>query len=430
MEYDRLKQILEVSRHMAETRALEPLLDYVIDEALRLTRAERGYLILVQPDQMLEIKVKRNQRGAISPKTVDQISLSVVNQVIESSSPLILDDAINDSRFDGARSIVDLKLRSIMCVPLITHGETIGSIYFENRSIRNRFSDEDLSSLTIFANQAAIAIENARLNDDLEARVQARTSELEKSWTELVEANQLRTVWLSNMSHDLRAPLGIAITALSLLQEGALGRLTDTQIEWVGKSLEAVQHAVNLINDIFYFFKLEGGGITLNRETIPLQPFLQSVFQVALGLPWKKPVDFKLDVTTGPVIVSLDPLRVRQVLLNLLTNAQKFTYRGQVILYAKTLDNAVLIGVKDTGEGIAADKLDRVFQRFQQVDDNVQRREKGAGLGLAICRELVEMHGGRIWVESMPGQGSNFMFTLPFGDATAAAKVDPPVDFS
>jgi signal transduction histidine kinase len=103
-----------------------------------------------------------------------------------------------------------------------------------------------------------------------------------------------------------------------------------------------------------------------------------------------------------------------------LTNAQKFTSRGQVILYAETLEHEVIIGVKDSGEGIAADKLNKLFQRYHQADDNFERRQQGSGLGLAICQELVEMHGGRIWVESTPGEGSNFRFTLPVGPPTAS----------
>ncbi len=128
-------------------------------------------------------------------------------------------------------------------------------------------------------------------------------------------------------------------------------------------------------------------------------------------------------ITSPNVLMLIDPVRIRQVVLNLLSNAYKFTTQGSVMLYAEYRpdDKEVLIGVKDTGEGIAADKLDRLFKRFQQVDDNEERRRQGSGLGLAICRELVEMHSGRIWVESKPGIGSNFMFSLP---------LTPPDQFS
>ena len=419
MEQNFLQQILEVSRHMAETRTLEPLLNYVIDEAIKLVGAERGYIVLVKPDGTLEIRVKRGQGGEELAGDEDFISRSVFNEVVKSGKPLVLRDAVNDPHFQSAQSVVSLQLRSIMCVPFISKGETIGALYVENRSIRNRFKEDDLPPLILFANQASVAIENAALNDELEARVTARTRELEKSWSEVVEANRLRTVWLSNVAHDLRAPLGITTTSLSFLQEGGLGDLNAAQLEWVDKALKSALFTNRLINDLFDLFKMASGGIKLRQENISLHVFLQSVYDVALGLPHPEHVTFELDSSDELPDVVIDPTRIRQVLLNLISNAYKFTQEGSVTLYARHLadDNEVLIGLKDTGEGIPADKLAHLFKRFQQVDDNEERRRQGSGLGLAICRELVEMHEGRIWVESTPGEGSNFMFILPLESA-------------
>lgn len=414
-EQNLLPKILDISRRMAETRALEPLLNYVIDEAIALVGAERGYIVLVRPDSSLEIRVKRGQGGETLADEDDPISTSVFNEVVATAKPVIIRDAINDPQFGVAQSVICLQLRSIMCVPFIARGETIGAIYVENRSIRNRFKEDDLPPLTLFANQAAIAIENAAINDDLEARVSARTKELERSWSEVIEANRLRTVWLSNVAHDLRAPLGIVTASLSFLQEGGLGSLNPDQLEWIGKSLQAVQHTSSLTNDLFDLFKIETGGLTSEREMVAMQEFLQNVYDVGLGLPWPKTVALKLDISPPLPHLHIDPLRIRQVLINLLSNAHKFTSQGSVTLIARYQADRqeMLLGVKDTGEGIAADKVELLFQRFQQVDHNTQRRRQGAGLGLAICRELVEMHGGRIWVESEPGVGSSFFFTLP-----------------
>ncbi len=416
-----LQQILDISRHMTEIRVLEPLLNYVIDEAIKLVGAERGYIVLVQPDGMLGIKVKRGRGGEnLEGVEEDHISKSVFDEVVNTGEPLILRDAVNDPRFGEALSVISLQLRSIMCVPFISRGETIGVLYVENRSIRNRFTEDNLPPLILFANQAAVAIENAALNDDLETRVAARTRELEKSWTEVVEANRLRTVWLSNVTHDLRAPLGITTASLSFLQEGGLGDLNDDQLTWVGKSLQAVYHTADLIDDLFDLFKMDSGGIKLRPEMISLQEFLQNVYDVGLGLPCPDGVTFELDISTATLPnVFIDSARIRQVVLNLLSNAYKFTHQGSVTLHAsyQAGEQEVVIGINDTGEGITADKIERLFQRFQQVDDNEERRQQGSGLGLAICRELVEAHGGRIWVESKPGVGSDFIFSLP---------LDPP----
>jgi signal transduction histidine kinase len=145
------------------------------------------------------------------------------------------------------------------------------------------------------------------------------------------------------------------------------------------------------------------------------QEFLQNVYNVGLGLTWPRAVTFKIDVSPPLPDVCIDPVRIRQVLLNLISNAHKFTSQGEVTLHAhyQAGQEEVVIGVADTGEGIAADQIERAFQRFQQVDNNPKRKRLGTGLGLAICRELVELHGGRIWVESTLGVGSDFLFTLP-----------------
>lgn len=425
-----LEHMLIISRHMAEMRNLGPLLTYVIDEAIKLVGAEKGYIVLVRDDGTFEFMAKRGRGGIDLEDGEDQISTSVLNKVIQSGEPLILRDAINDPGFSEARSVVALGLRSIMCVPLIASGKTIGGIYVENRAIRNRFKKEDLSPLTLFANQAAaVAIQNAVINDKLETIVADRTKalqersrelekahdELEKSWTEAVEANRLRTVWLSNLAHDLRAPLNIVTMTLSALEKGSLGELNAEQFEWVTKSLTAVQHTKNLIDNLFDIFKIEAGAITLHQTKVNLESFLRDIYDVAQGLPWYHDVTLKLDLAPPLPAIMIDPVRMRQVLINLLTNAQKFTVHGTVRIHARydRASQEVVIGIADTGEGIPADKLGHLFQRFQQVDDDSDRRRLGTGLGLAICREFVEMHGGRIWVESQVGQGADFIFTLP-----------------
>lgn len=204
MRRNLLEHILCVSRHMAETQALIPLLNYVMDEAIELAGAERGYVVLIQPDSTLDVRVKRGMGGVALEAAEDQVSKSILSQAVEASQPLVLRDAMKDPRFDESESVVILGLRSIMCVPLVSRGETIGAIYVENRSIRNRFSEDDLPPLILFANQAAVYIENARLfealqkaNDSLEIRVRERTAELteakaaaETAYAELQRRNQ------------------------------------------------------------------------------------------------------------------------------------------------------------------------------------------------------------------------------------------------
>lgn len=188
MEQNLLRHILDVSRYIAETRDLALLLNYVIDEAIQLVGAERGYVVLVQSCGALDLRVQRGPGGQALEEDEEQVSQSILRQVVESGEPLVLRDAMQDNRFGEAESVVILGLRSIMCVPLVSHGDTTGAIYVENRSIRGRFDQDDVIPLVLFANQAAIAIENARLfqslqqsQDELEARVKERTIELSEA---------------------------------------------------------------------------------------------------------------------------------------------------------------------------------------------------------------------------------------------------------
>lgn len=422
MDQHTLERILDLSSRMAETRTLQPLLEYAMDEAMKLVGAERGYIVLLTEGGTLDFRVMRSAESTPMEAGEDQISTTILDKVIISGQPMIVRDASSDPELGRAKSVAMLRLRSVMCVPLIAHGEVIGAIYVENRTIRGRFSEGDQFPLTIFANQAAVAIENAELNDALEARVAERTRELEyakavieRSWADAVEANRLRTTMLGNLTHDFRSPLSIVIESLHLLKDGIFGDLNADQNEWITKALDASRYVLNLTNDVFDLTKIEIGGLALYKQEVCLSEFLDKSFRTAQGLPWPESVSLDNQIPPDLPCIPLDPVRISQVLLNLFSNAHKYTSQGKVTLYASHLvdQDAVLIGVQDTGGGIDPVQVDKLFQRFQQMDKNRDRRRLGTGLGLAISRELVEMHGGRIWLDNHPGEGADFKFILP-----------------
>ncbi len=423
MNAEVLERVLHLSRSMAETRTLSPLLDYAMDEAMSLVNAKRGFIVLLNDDGSLDFRVKRGSRRDGTTVGEDQISTSILGHVVESGQPIIINDASADPKWNKESSVAFLGLRSVMCVPLIARGKTIGGIYVENRDVRNCFSEDDLPPLILFANQAAVSIENAALNDALEARVEARTrelqlakAELEENWHKAIEVNRHQTLLFGNVAHDVRAPLSVVVSTLRLMLEGAFGDLTADQIEWLNKALHASSIIQTLTTDMFDLTKIELGHLALIPEPIQPNDFLTQVYEVGTGLPWTAGVNFQLDVPDVLPEANFDPRRITQVLVNLLSNALKFTSQGSVTLYARALEarEGLLLGVRDTGEGIAHEYLDKLFQPFHQVDEDEKRRRLGTGLGLAICRELVEMHGGRIWVESERGSGSDFKFVLPW----------------
>jgi signal transduction histidine kinase len=410
---------------MVQTRNLEPLLKYMMKEAIDLVRAERGYIVLMRDNGELDFRVVHDvENNLVVDNAADQISMSILSDVMASGSPLLLSDALSDPNFGTATSVLELKLRSVMCVPLIVGGETTGAIYVENRSVTGMFLDEDLQPLTLFANQASVAIENAMLNEQLEARVASRTAELkealeelESNWQEAEEAYRLRSLVLGGVAHDVRAPLVVASTALAMIEDGSFGEVNEEQRVWVNKSLDALNHAMELIQDVFDLAKIEMGQFSFEPEYTDLGGFLHGLYATAEGLPWGEAVTFSLELPEELPDILLDPIHIRRVVFNLVSNAMKFTEEGQVTLYAEVDEEnkRVLVGVRDTGEGIPKEHVKRLFDRFHQADENTARRRKGAGLGLAISRELVEIHGGEIWVESTLGEGADFTFVLPLG---------------
>ena len=419
-----LHHIFNINRRMAETRSLTPLLDYSMQEAISLIGAERGYLVLVELDGSLTFRAFRGPDDETLDETAnDQISMTILEQVVRTGKPALVKNASTDKALSHQSSVIRLALRSVLCVPLVARGKTIGAIYLENRKVTGRFNEQQLMLLELFANQAAVSIENARLNDNLEALVDARTHELqeakdtlEQSWLEAVEVNRLRTGLLANIAHDMRAPLTIIVGSLSMIADGDMGPLSTEQSDWISRSRDSANHVLLLIDDVFDLTKLDMGILSLYKEEVNLRDFLRNIFEIAEALPWHKDVVLQLELSdelTG-VKVRIDPHRIRQVMLNLLSNAVKFTRKGSVTIHAQydLAEKAIVVGVRDTGEGIDPDKIGRLFERFQQVDENRSRRRTGTGLGLSISRDLVQMHGGRIWVDSTMDVGSDFKFTI------------------
>ncbi len=410
MNVELLTKILAVSCRMTETRDLEQLLQLALSEMLNVIGGETGYIVLVQEEGQLDFRV----RAGTGADTGDELSRSIFDDVILMGKPLVITDALADERYAAKSSIINLKLRSVMCVPLTSNAITIGAIYVESRTVAGAFRQEDLEPFILFANQAAVSIENAMIIAHLEERVTARTAELERSWQDAVEANRMRTTVLGQVAHDMRTPLSSIAIGLRMMNHPKVGTLNADQLDWAGRVTLAVQQMERMTQDLFNLTKIELGVLEISPEQVDLKQLLEQVYQVGTALPWPDTVRFESDLPGTLPQVWVDPGRMQQVLMNLITNAQKYTEQGSVTLYARDREpGEILIGVQDTGEGIPDEAQSAIFERFRQFDRNAARRVAGAGLGLAICKELVEKQGGRIWVSSAPGQGSNFVVALP-----------------
>lgn len=290
-----------------------------------------------------------------------------------------------------------------LVVPILAGEDILGEIEFEEPE--RAWSEEDRQLVEEIARQLGLALQDARSH-------QLTQHALE----EMREADQLKSQFLANMSHELRTPLNSIIGFSKVILKGIDGPVTDTQREDLTAIYNAGQHLLGLISDMLDISRIEAGKLDLSFEDVNVTEIMEGVMTTAIGLVKDKPIELITDVPDDLPTITADRMRVRQVLLNLVSNAAKFTEEGQIAVSARHVtepDPEILVAVADTGIGISEEDVEKLFEPFSQVDPSPTRKSGGSGLGLSIARHLVELHGGRIWVESTLGEGSTFAFTLP-----------------
>jgi signal transduction histidine kinase len=282
-------------------------------------------------------------------------------------------------------------------------GRPIGGIFLTRPTV-DPFTDQQINLVATFADQAVIAIENVRLFDEIQDKSR-----------QLVEASHHKSQFLANMSHELRTPLNAIIGVSEMLREDAEALKQDT--EPLDRVLGAGRHLLALINDILDLSKIEAGRMELHLESFALAPLIEDVGKTIEPLAAKN--ENRVAVSCDAAIGSLhaDQMRLRQALLNLMSNANKFTERGTLTVDARQAQQNgrdwVTIAVADTGIGMTPDQMGKLFQEFSQADTSTTRKYGGTGLGLAISKRFCQMMGGDIMVESEPGRGSTFTIRVP-----------------
>jgi signal transduction histidine kinase len=349
--------------------------------------------------------------------------------------------------------IATLRSRVFANVPLVVQGRAIGVLGVDRKHSRRPFEPAALALLQLFAGQAALAIEHGRLYEaqrtaaiQLEATVEARTRDLQVANVRLEEASRVaeeasrhKSAFLANMSHELRTPLNAILGFSELLAQQTYGPLTQKQARYVDNVHTSGQYLLALINDLLDLSKIEAGKLELQTQAFDLREALEAALHVFRHQAEAKQQTLMLQVADDVSIITADPLRIKQVLYNLLSNAVKFTPDGgRVTVTARRVPSSefhvpssepgtwdlepgtarvteyVEIAVADTGIGIKAEDLPKLFQPFTQLEHTLTKQAQGTGLGLALTRRLVELHGGTIWAESAgEGRGSTFTIRLP-----------------
>ena len=305
-----------------------------------------------------------------------------------------------------------VRTQEFFIIPMVARGQTVGIFTGDNKPSRRPISAGTLDILQTFASHAAVAVANARLFREI----------AEKS-RQLEIASRHKSEFLSNMSHELRTPLNAIIGFAEVLGDRMFGELNDKQTEYVEVIMESGRHLLSLINDILDLSKVEAGRMELELTAVDLRRLIDDALILVRERAGRRTIVLARVVDRDVGAVRADERKVKQVLLNLLSNAIKFTPEGgRVDVRATRRDAEIEVAVRDTGVGIAPEEREMVFEEFRQVGSHAAKQE-GTGLGLTLCRKFIELHGGRIWVESKVGEGSTFTFTLPLPEGADAQSM-------
>jgi signal transduction histidine kinase len=400
-----LQALGEVSQAVNSTLDLETVLSTIVAKAAQLSGTEAG-AIYGYDEQAREFHLRATygmDQELIDALTQRHIDLDDPNigEVFAQREPLQVADLKEEAASELNKIALRAGYRARMVAPLL-RGEDIVGMLVVRRRTPGEFAKNTVDIIKTFAAQSALAIQNARLFHEIEDKSR-----------QLEEASQHKSQFLANMSHELRTPLNAILGYTELMADGAYGEPSEKMLG-ILKRLEANgRHLLGLINDVLDLSKIEAGQLELELSDYSVQDIAQTVRSTLEPLAADKKLAFKVEMAAGLPSGHGDGRRLTQVLINLVGNAIKFTDAGEVAIKAEANNGLFYVSVRDTGPGISGGDQAKLFQEFQQADNAITKKKGGTGLGLAISKRIIEMHGGKIWVESQLGQGSTFAFTLP-----------------
>lgn len=452
---DRLEALTMQSRTVSATLDPQGVFNLIVDAVVRLLDAALARVWVVEESSGDLVR----KAGAGDSDLIDYPQLrlrpgeGMAGEALVEKETISINHPVKDPRYLQKKWAQAQGIRAAAAVPLVVGDRALG-VLSAMRRVDSPFSPEDLRLLTLFANQAAIAVDNARLYEEqrqaarhLEATVEARTEELRAANARLQEAVQraeeafrTRSRFLATMSHELRTPLNAIIGFSELLEDCQFGSLNARQQRYVSHVLASGRHLLSLINDMLDLVKIEAHKLRLQPASFPLPKALKAVLQGFRPQAKEKRLELHLTLKACPPTLVADLVRFKQIILNLLSNAVKFTPSGGTVSVAarrvhsseftvqsksgsgcepSTVNRElhrewVEIAVQDTGIGFNREDVPKLFEEFTQLDASLARRHEGTGLGLALTKKLVEMHGGTIQADSAgEGRGSTFTVTLP-----------------
>jgi signal transduction histidine kinase len=402
---EKLRALGDVSQAVNSTLDLETVLSTIVAKAVQLSETEAGTIyVFNEVTQKFELRSTYGMDdtliAAIKERHIRIGGDPGVDQAAANRAPVQISD-VRKVPSEDLEVLVRAGFRALLAVPLLGADRIVGALVVRRRQ-PGEFSRSTVDLLETFADQSVLAIQNARLFREIEAKSR-----------ELAEASKHKSQFLANMSHELRTPLNAILGYTELILDNIYGEPSDKMRTVLERLQSNGRHLLGLINDVLDLSKIETGQLVLSLDDYSLSDVVQGVVSAVEPLAAEKRLSFKAEVEPGLPTGHGDGRRLSQVLLNLVGNAIKFTDKGEVAIRASAANEAFTVAVCDTGPGIAAVDQAKIFEEFQQADSSITRKKGGTGLGLSIAKRIIEMHGGRIWVESEPGKGSTFYFTLP-----------------
>ena len=399
--------LFKITEDINHGKSFDEIFDLVYENLKRVIPYNRIGIATLKDSNILVARKARSDGPVILEGGYEEdISCSSLKNIIEKGEPRIINDLEDylkkkpDSL--STQKIVSEGIKSNLTLPLLVKGKPVGVIFFSSRD-KNTYSKKDSEYLKLIAGHIAISFERAILIE-----------ELEKTNERLRELNKMKDEFVSIVSHDLRSPLtGIMLCSDMFLMK-IFGELTEKQKEAVQSIKKATQHLTKLINNLLDLAKIEAGKIELHKLKGKIGGAVKESINAMQFNAHEKKIDIKLNLPEAEPEINADWLKIFQVMNNLIGNAIKFTHEGgSVTINVIYSQDGAEVSVADTGQGIAEDDIPLIFDKFRQVKSKATRGEKGSGFGLAIAKNLIELHGGKIWAESTVGKGTAFYFTLP-----------------
>jgi signal transduction histidine kinase/CHASE3 domain sensor protein len=400
-----LRALGEVSQAVNSSLELEAVLGAIAEHAVALAEADAGAFCAFEAEaQVFRIQATHALDGrvvaALTRRPV-RLGEGAIGRAGLERRAVQIEDIDQEPGYALYDIIRTPGYRALLAVPLLRDETLIGGLVL-CRKAPGAFAPETVELVQTLANQSVLAIQNARL-----------FQEIEHKGRELEAASRHKSEFLANMSHELRTPLNAVLGYAELIQDGIYGELPDKIHEVLERIQQNGRHLLGLINDVLDLSKIEAGQLTLSPSSYAMRELALAVASGTEALAREKGLALEVDVPADLPPGHGDERRITQVLMNLVGNAIKFTEAGAVSIRVRLEGDRFVVTVADTGPGIDTADQERIFAEFQQVDSSSTRKKGGTGLGLAIARRIVELHGGHIWVESTPGQGATFSFTLP-----------------